>query len=98
MSVGDGADALRVASQQPLTAIVLDLGLPCLSGRDVLRELKAHESTLGIPVVVVSGHDTSDIDGREVASVLNKPVHAEAVVWQVERSVRRAQRARFAFE
>lgn len=95
MSAGDGADALRIVSQQSIAAIVLDLGLPRVSGRDVLRELKSHHATYGIPVVVVSGHDTSDLDGSDV-SVLTKPVHAEAVVWQVERSVRRA-RNRLAF-
>lgn len=50
----DGADALeKIASTMPVL-VVLDIVLPKLNGYEVLRQLRASETTRGIKVILVS--------------------------------------------
>jgi CheY-like chemotaxis protein len=55
----DGIGAFDVARAALPDVVVMDLGLPGMDGRDVLRQLKADPRTRGIPVVVVSGYPPS---------------------------------------
>lgn len=55
--VEDGAAALAALQSEPFSAVVLDLGLPRLSGLEVLRELRAARNT--IPVLILTARDTS---------------------------------------
>ena len=97
VAVEDGIDALRrVASKAP-QAVVLDLALPRMDGRDVSRELRARPDTRDIPIVVVSGTDMRDLNPEDFACLLHKPIHPEALVYAVERCLRRARRADTAF-
>lgn len=50
----DGESALRIAREQPVDLILLDLMLPRMSGIEVLRRLKSEAGTAAIPVVVLS--------------------------------------------
>ena len=75
------------------SVVVLDLALPHVDGRDVHRELKARRETRDIPVIVVSGTDMSDLDAREFALLLAKPIAPDALVRNVEIAVRRARPA-----
>ncbi|HET7217789.1 MAG TPA: response regulator, partial [Vicinamibacterales bacterium] len=49
-----GEAALEKARSERPDAIVLDLGLPDINGRDVLKRLKSDPSTASIPVVIVT--------------------------------------------
>ncbi|MBI4492614.1 MAG: response regulator [Chloroflexi bacterium] len=49
-----GAEALALARQRQPHAVTLDLSLPDLDGREVLRRLKADADTHRIPVIVLS--------------------------------------------
>ena len=88
VAVEDGLDALRRVDDETPHAVVLDLALPRLDGRDVHRELRARPQTRHVPVVVVSGTNSDDLDPADFASVLRKPVLPEAVVTAVDRSLR----------
>ncbi len=92
VAVSDGIDALRRVEGDPPDAVVLDLGLPRLNGRDVQRELKSAPDTKHIPIVVVSGSDTSDLDPDDFACVLNKPISADALIVAVQNCIRRSWR------
>jgi DNA-binding response OmpR family regulator len=93
VAVEDGLAALkRIESERP-HAVVLDLALPRLSGRDVHRELAARPDTSCIPIVVVSGTDVSDLNPSDFAGILRKPVQPETVVEAVETGLRRTRRA-----
>jgi len=89
IGVEDGVDALRLVENQRPAAIVLDLGLPRLHGRDVQRELKANPATARIPVIVVTGKDTSDLDPIDFPYVFRKPTSPEALITAVEKCLRR---------
>jgi CheY-like chemotaxis protein len=93
VAVEDGMDALRRVERDAPQAVVLDMALPRLGGRDVQRELKSRPETSKIPIVVVSGTDISDLNESEYASVLRKPIHADAVVYAVDKCFRRQQRS-----
>lgn len=76
----DGVDALERIEEQKVGAVVLDLGLPRLPGEDVGRELASHPNLQSIPIIVVTGRDTGNLDPTSVACVLRKPVTAEALI------------------
>lgn len=80
----DGMEALRLIDSAPPDLVVLDLGLPHVTGQDVLFEVKAHAHTREIPVLVVTGKDVS-LAGINPECVLLKPVHAAELVQQVKR-------------
>lgn len=82
----DGVSALRQIDGCAPAALVLDLGLPRLSGRDVGREVAARLPQL--PIVVVTG-SSEEIDAKDFACVLKKPISAIALIDAVEHCLRR---------
>ena len=81
ITADDGISALRQIDGSTPEALVLDLGLPRLSGRDVGREVAAHLPEL--PIVVVTG-SAEEIDATDFACVLRKPITAIALIDAVE--------------
>jgi CheY-like chemotaxis protein len=92
IGVEDGQDALRTVEVGKPWAVVLDLALPRLSGRDVSKELRANPDTRHIPILVVSGNDTSDLDPSQFACVLKKPIDPDALIDAVEQCARTPRR------
>ena len=93
IAVEDGLAALHSIDQRRPAAVVLDMALPRLSGRDVYQELKGRPDTCDIPIVVVSGHDVSDLNEADFASVLRKPLGPESLVSAVQKGIARSGRA-----
>jgi len=89
IGVEDGLDALRVIDSSKPRAVVLDLALPRLNGREVLAELRANVATQHIPVVIVTGNDYSDLDPTQFACVLTKPISPDQLAEAVEKCVSR---------
>ena len=88
VAVGDGVDALTYLDTHKPAAVVLDLGLPRLPGRDVLNEMAAQGLTREVPVIVVTGEPISGLDTRDFACVLNKPTSPEELIETVRRCLR----------
>jgi two-component system, OmpR family, copper resistance phosphate regulon response regulator CusR len=61
----DGREALRLARSGAYDLMILDVGLPAMSGLDVLRELRKSDSEL--PVVILTARDTvrDTVEGLE---------------------------------
>ncbi len=55
--VQDGVAGLAALQSESFSAVVLDLGLPRMSGLDVLRQLRATRNA--IPVLILTARDTS---------------------------------------
>ena len=89
VAVDDGLSALRQVESATPTAVILDLNLPRISGRDVKDELQSHDDTHDIPIIVISGADTTDLDPADLACILRKPVNVEDLVDTVRRCVSR---------
>jgi two-component system response regulator MprA len=78
----DAVDALRQIDADPPALVVLDLGLPTLSGVVVKQEIAAQDLTRDIPILVVTGSDQMVSD---VACMLRKPVSPDRLVAEVRR-------------
>ncbi len=63
-----GIEGLRMAQQSKPGAIILDLGMPDLSGFEVLEKLKSDADTSGIPVIV---HTSQVLDHDDRARLSN---------------------------
>ncbi len=75
----DGLTALRAVQADQPDLVVLDLGLPLISGFDVQREIK--QIHVGhIPVVIVTALPPERTRGLKVAHILHKPVLPDALV------------------
>jgi DNA-binding response OmpR family regulator len=81
VAVEDGRDAVQQFTQQPIGAVILDLGLPHLRGEDVSREIVTHRP---VPIIVVTGSDTRHLNREYFACVLQKPVTAEVLLRAVK--------------
>jgi DNA-binding response OmpR family regulator len=86
VAVEDGMDALRHLDWDIPDAVVLDIGLPRLNGRDVQRELASHADLQSIPIIAVSG-DTSGLNLRDFSCILQKPFDMDALLEAVARCV-----------
>ena len=90
----DGAETLVAAVTDPPDIVMLDIGMPKLDGRDVLRQLKANPRTAGIPVLVVTalGGDQNLRDlllELGATDVLEKPVDLAIAFNKAERVAKR---------
>jgi len=59
-----GEEALRIAHEERLDLILLDLALPGIDGAEVARRLRDDASTAAIPVVVVTAHVVREVVER----------------------------------
>lgn len=78
---GDPVAALAWARREPPAAVLLDLRLPNVDGREVLRMLREHPATAEVPVVVLSVREDRYATLEEGArAVLDKPLTASALL------------------
>ena len=84
-----GREGLSLAQELHPGAITLDLSLPDIDGRDVLRALKADVRTRSIPVIVVSAYASTltALECAGVAEVLSKPFDVDELLTRVARVV-----------
>ena len=61
----DGVDGLEtIARSAPFNLVVLDLSMPRLGGREVLAKLKGSAATADIPVIVLTGSASEEIEAE----------------------------------
>lgn len=69
-----GDEGLLYARKYRPSAIILDLGLPVIDGRSILKIIKSDPDLKDIPVHVVTAEDRSDISPEHVEGFFNKPL------------------------
>ena len=80
LTASTGEDGLVLAAKFNPQAIILDMGLPGISGKQVLQELKSNTSVRHIPVHIISANDRSLEPIREGAvEYLIKPISKDAL-------------------
>src|SRR5437868_6762529 len=84
---GDGWDALRVLEHDGIDLVILDLGLPLISGQVVLQEMASRSHLRELPLVVVVTGQPGPHHFPNAACVLTKPVTPERLVGAVNRCV-----------
>ena len=88
LAARDGVDALRLIESDTAHAVVLDLMLPRLGGIDVYRELRAHDETRDIPVIIVTGSDSRELEPFDSRFFLRKPISPESLAYIVNDALR----------
>ncbi|MEQ9464888.1 MAG: adenylate/guanylate cyclase domain-containing protein [Haliea sp.] len=61
VTAASGAEALRTMAETDVDVVLLDLMMPDMDGREVLRRIKANPEWRATPVIVISG--SQDMDG-----------------------------------
>jgi DNA-binding response OmpR family regulator len=93
--VRDGKSALDLVSSQEFVAVVLDIGLPTMSGMDVLREVRASGNDL--PILMLTARDSTrdKVMGLERGAddYVVKTADMEELVARIRALIRRSGRA-----
>ena len=94
-SVNSGADGLRAAFGQRLSAILLDLALHDVDGFTFLGQLKGDPATHALPVLVVTAYSDPEYRVRSsemgAAGFLSKPFSGGDLVAEVGRILNEAR-------
>lgn len=88
----DGKDGLYRASEYPLDAAIVDLGLPGLSGIEVIKRLRSLGKNLPILVLTARGSWQNKVEGLEAGAddYLVKPFQMEELQARLKALLRRA--------
>jgi two-component system response regulator PhoP len=88
---GDGDEGLYLAAEYPFDAAVVDLGLPGLSGLDLIRRLRAGGSLLPILILTARGRWQDKVEGLEAGAddYLTKPFQMEELIARLRALLRR---------
>jgi two-component system response regulator PhoP len=89
---GEGKEALFMGEEYPIDVAVLDLGLPGMSGLDVLGEWRARGREFPVLILTARGSWQEKVAGLEAGAddYLVKPFQMEEVVARLHALVRRS--------
>jgi two-component system OmpR family response regulator/two-component system response regulator QseB len=93
--VKDGKAALDAVQTQDFVAMVLDVGLPKISGTDVVRSLRANNSSIPVLILTVADSTRDKVICLECGAddFLGKTADMEELVARLRALVRRAGRS-----
>ena len=88
----DGEEGLYAGTEYPVDVAVVDLGLPKLSGMEVIRQLRARGKTFPILILTARGRWQDKVEGLEAGGddYLVKPFEVEELLARLRALVRRA--------
>jgi two-component system phosphate regulon response regulator PhoB len=93
ISAKDGPEAIDLATKERPDLILLDIMLPNMEGTEVLRRLKAGDSTRNIPVIMLTakGEEIDKIVGFELGAedYITKPFSPREVVLRARAVLKR---------
>ena len=94
-SVGDGEAALLAVGEHAPDLVLLDIGLPRLDGYEVTRRLRAHVSTLTVPIILLTGRTALDdvVEGLDAGAddFLSKPFRQPELLARIRSALRLRQ-------
>jgi len=87
----NGADAILLITEHLPDVILLDVLMPEMDGYEVIAELKSKEATKSIPVIFITGMDSTDAEKKGLtlgaADYISKPFVSEIVKLRVQNQV-----------
>jgi two-component system response regulator PhoP len=89
---GDGKEGLYFALEYPIDLAIVDLGLPEMSGLDIIREVREQGKTYPILILTARDRWEDKVDGLEAGAddYVVKPFHHEEVSARVNALLRRS--------
>src|SRR5882672_503599 len=91
-STGEGKEGLYLATEYPYDAAIVDIGLPGLSGLDIIARLRSRGSHLPILVLTARGRWQDKVQGLETGAddYLTKPFESKELLARLKALLRRA--------
>ncbi len=88
-TASNGEEALKLARDPDVGAVVLDLGLSGLAGIEVLRQLRAHDPVLRVVALAAQADQGDVLEALRLGACdyLAKPLHDEELVLSVGRAL-----------
>jgi CheY-like chemotaxis protein len=73
-SAYEGTEAYQMLTKESFDCVIVDLGLPDMSGFDLLEKIRAHDSLNKIPIIVYTGKDLKKEDNIRLTKLANTVV------------------------
>ena len=88
----DGTEGLYFAQEYPIDLAIIDLGLPGISGLDIIRQVRAEGKTYPILILTARDRWEDKVDGLGAGAddYVVKPFHFEEVSARVQALLRRS--------
>lgn len=90
----DGYELLRIAQEQPLDLILVDLIMPAMDGYEAIRQIRNDTRTSYLPIVILTARSTPDevVTGFESGAddYIIKPFAVDELLARIKRHLRRA--------
>ena len=88
----DGRDAVILGEQEPYDLAILDLGLPGMTGLEVLRQWRQCGMSLPVLILTARSRWTERVEGLQAGAddYLTKPFHNEELLLRLQGLLRRA--------
>jgi two-component system, OmpR family, response regulator PhoP len=88
----DGEEGLYAATEYPIDVAIIDLGLPKLSGLDVIRQLRARGKTFGVLILTARDRWQDKVEGLSAGAddYVAKPFHFAEVQARLAALLRRS--------
>lgn len=88
----EGKDGLFLASEYPFDAAIIDLGLPGISGVDIIKSLRSSGKTLPILILTARSRWQDKVEGLEAGGddYLAKPFQIEELLARLKALLRRS--------
>lgn len=88
----DGEEGLYLGLEYPIDVAVVDIGLPKLSGIEMLRRLRAAGKTFPVLILTARGRWQDKVEGLDAGAddYLVKPFHIEELIARIKALLRRA--------
>ncbi|HHT9120658.1 MAG TPA: response regulator [Candidatus Hypogeohydataceae bacterium YC41] len=89
---GSGREAIEIAREVLIHALIMDMDLPDISGLEAFRYIK-HEVKLILPCILLSCDTTKELMLRALSAnaytVISKPVNLEVILFAVEQLIKK---------
>jgi two-component system response regulator PhoP len=91
-SADNGVDGLYLIEEYPSDVAIVDLGLPQMSGLDVIRTIRGKNNSLPILILTARGKWQDKVEGLDAGAddYLVKPFHHEEMMARIRVLIRRA--------
>jgi two-component system, cell cycle response regulator DivK len=94
ISAGTALEALSTAAAHQPDLILMDAGLPGMTGWEAIAELKANPATRDIPVLMLTGHVLKESQDRAAAAGADGFIPKPCLPDELSREIRSALRSR----
>jgi CheY-like chemotaxis protein len=82
--VGSGEEALEALARTPYDAVLMDISLPGIDGKEATRRIRSQPRWAGLPVIAVTAHAIKGEDAAILASgvtaLVTKPIDEDELL------------------